>query len=403
MQEDPAQPNILIVDDTPDNLRLLSGILVEQGYIVRPAANGPRALTAARVEPPDLILLDIKMPDMDGYAVCEQLKADERTREIPVIFISALDDIQDKVKGFALGGVDYIIKPFQAEEVLARVQTHLALHTLQIRLEEQNRQLQQEIAQRQQAEEDLQVLNQQLQQTNQELAAANTSKDTFFSIIAHDLRTPFTSLIGLTEVMLEDFDRYEHEKLKGFLRKIHKAAQHTYTLLTNLLTWSRLERGVMEYEPVPVALHTIVRPVIDVLTLNATQKQIVFDNQIDRDVSVYADVQMVNTVIRNLLSNALKFTPSGGKVTISAQARANLIEIAVADTGIGMTPKQISALFRIDTKTSQRGTAGEEGTGLGLILCKELVEKNGGTIRVESTPDHGSTFFFPLPKMPPGS
>ena len=163
MQEQ-TPPSILIVDDIPENLRLLAGILATYNYFVRPATNGLRALMAARTEPPDLVLLDIKMPEMDGYSVCEQLKADERTCNIPIIFISALGDVQDKMKGFALGGVDYITKPFQAEEVLARVQTHLALRALQIRLEDHNRQLRQEILARRQAEEELQRVNQQLQE-----------------------------------------------------------------------------------------------------------------------------------------------------------------------------------------------------------------------------------------------
>ncbi len=216
-----SEINILIVDDTPDNLRILVGLLSEQGYLVRPAASGSQALSAVREKLPDLILLDVKMPEMDGYEVCECLKTDEPTRDIPVIFISALGETRDKLKGFEAGGVDYITKPFQAEEVLARVQTHVALRILQQQLERNNAQLHQEIDRREHVEEELRVLNdhleatnQQLQHANQQLQEANASKDKFFSIIAHDLRSPFTGLIGLTEAIVEDIERYSQDRVK---------------------------------------------------------------------------------------------------------------------------------------------------------------------------------------------
>ena len=394
---DPSTTSILIVDDTPNNLRLLAGILAEHGYIVRPTISGSRALTAIQAELPDLVLLDIKMPDMDGYAVCKQLKADERTHDIPVIFISALDDVQDKVKGFALGGVDYITKPFQAQEVLARVRMHLTLRSLQIRLEDQNSQLQQEISSRRQAEEELQTVNQQLKKTNQELVETNASKDTFFSIIAHDLKAPFTGLIGLTEALVEDIEYYNQDKLTHILQQLHLSAKQTYTLLTNLLTWSRLERGLIDCKPEDVLLANVVDPVVFVLASNAQQKQVTVTNSVETEISVYADFRMIDTVLRNLLSNALKFTEMGGEIGVSAESYDDYVEIAVTDTGIGMSQEKIDILFRIDKKTSTPGTAGEEGTGLGLILCKELVEKNGGTIWVKSAVGKGTTVFFTLP------
>ena len=174
--------NILLVDDTPDNLRLLMGIFGERGYDIRVASSGSLVLKPVKAVSPELILLDVKMPDLDGDTVCERLKSDERTRDIPVIFINALSDVRDKVKGFAVGGVDYIIKPFQAEEVLARVETHLALRHLQ-------KTLQEEIHKRSAAEEGLRELNQQLQETNR-------SKHKSFSIIAHDLRNLFQGSLG---------------------------------------------------------------------------------------------------------------------------------------------------------------------------------------------------------------
>jgi two-component system sensor histidine kinase/response regulator len=383
----PMTANILVVDDKPDNLRLLIEILSKSGYEVRPASDGEFALQSAWSSPPDLILLDIKMPNMNGYAVCEQLKADECTRDIPVIFISALNEVVDKVKGFALGGVDYITKPFQAEEVLARVQTHLTLRDLQ-------KSLQEEITWRKHAEEELRELNHQLQE-------ANASKDKFFSIIAHDLRNPFTSLIGLTEAIIEDFDLYGKDKIKAMISQLHTSSKTVYTLLTNLLEWSRLERGLIKCVPEDISIADIAEQNIYLLRTRIEHKQITPRNLIPKGTRAYADENMVNTIMRNLLSNALKFTESGGTIDVSLPHRnKNVVEIAVSDTGVGINQENMEKLFRIDAKFTTTGTDGEQGTGLGLVLCKELVEKNGGTIRVESEVGKGTMFVFTLPVMP---
>lgn len=396
--------SILVVDDTPQNLQLLTQLLSDSGYEVRAVLDGAFALKSVQTMPPDVILLDIRMPGLDGYHVCEQLKADERTRDIPVIFLSALSDLSDKLKGFQVGGVDFISKPFQAEEVLARIETHLTLRNLRRDVERKNRQLQEEIQLRRQAEEEMRTLNedlraskQQLELTNQQLLEANASKDAFFSIIAHDLRSPFTSLIGLTETMLEDFDRYEQEKLKGFLRQIHKSAQQTYTLLSNLLTWSRLERGYLECQPENFPLKMLVEKNVWLAAPHAEQKQIALHHRILEDLIVFADQPMIDTVLRNLISNAVKFTKIGGEITIFADVHEHAVDVLVSDSGIGMEQAAIDTLFRIDQKSSRPGTAGEQGTGLGLILCKELVEKNHGHLRVASTPDQGSVFTVTLP------
>jgi signal transduction histidine kinase len=334
------------------------------------------------------VLLDIMMPDMDGYQVCDALKADERTREIPIIFISALDAVADKVKGFEKGAVDFVTKPFQAQEVLARVRTHLILRGLQRRLQAKNARLKQEIVQRTRAEA--------------ELREANASKDKFFSIIAHDLRSPFNVLISLTEVLFKDFDQYSPEFLKKNVERVHTSSKQLYSLLTNLLEWSRLERGVLVCEPARLLLSELTDLVIHLLLETAEQKQITIRNRIPQGTYGYADLNMVKTILRNLLSNALKFTENGGSIEVTSQMLADgVVEIAVTDTGVGIAPEKHADLFRIDVKTSRPGTAGEKGTGLGLVLCKDLIEKNGGSIWIESEEGKGSAFRFTLPATLP--
>lgn len=404
----PSTPaRILVVDDFPTNLHLLEGILLEQGYDVRLAPDGAFALQFVQTQPPDLILLDVNMPEMDGYEVCRHIKTDPDTQSIPVLFISALDETEDKLKGFAAGGVDYITKPFQAEEVLARVNTHLTLHTLR-------RNLEQEVARRAKAEEELYALNdqlkianqrleeanQQLQITNQELHNANASKDKFFSIIAHDLRSPFQGLLTLTELLSEQIELHSKDELKKKIDVLHDAAETVYALLTNLLTWSRLERGILDYTPGPIVLEMLFERNKRLLLANAAQKDITLTTRVPKDICAIGDFNMIDTVVRNLLSNAVKFTTSDGSIDLSAHVAGDMVEIMVTDTGMGMHQDVLEKLFRIDVKYSKPGTAGEPGTGLGLILCKELVKKSGGSIRVESEVGKGSTFIFTLPLQP---
>jgi len=377
--------NILVVDDTRENLRLLSDVLTGQGYLVRPVPNGPRAISSAQFSPPDLILLDILMPDMDGYEVCRRLKADECTRDVPVIFISALQETFDKVKAFELGGVDYVTKPFQEAEVLARVKTHLRIRDLQQRLEHQNTllqenntRLQQEIPERKRAET--------------ALREANASKDTFFSIISHDLRSPFSAVLGLSETVIHYIDEYTKEEIRDSMLRIQSSSEAVYSLLENLFAWSRLQRGVLQYRPIVISLHDIVEENLALFNMQADQKQLTLTHSVQEGLKAYADGNMLNTIIRNLVSNALKFTESGGSIEISGQDRGEHVEVAVSDTGAGIPPQDIQKLFRIDAQYANIGTGGERGTGLGLNLCHDLVERNGGKMWVKSSLGKGTTF-----------
>ncbi len=393
-QDTRVEGEILIVDDTRNDLRILSQMLTEQGYTVRTAVSGARALVAARLSPPDLILLDIKLPDMNGYEVCARLREGVQTQEIPVIFISVLDEVLDKVRAFAVGGVDYISKPFQLEEVLARVENHLTLRQLQKRLVKQNTLLQKK-------NEQMGLLIASLEEKNEQLHKLNASKDRFFSIIAHDLRGPFTSLLGFVEVMVSDLDEYSREEIETFVKRIQISARTVFKLLENLLTWSILQRDAVEYYPSQVSLNKIVLKNLGFFTQNARYKEIELTNLVPEDMMVYADHNMVDTIIRNLLSNALKFTGSGGEVQIAARPVGDYVEVSVSDTGVGMSQARQESLFQLNMEV-EVGTAGEKGAGLGLTLCKELVEINHGTFKVESKENEGTTVTFTLPTAPAG-
>jgi len=231
----------------------------------------------------------------------------------------------------------------------------------------------------------------------QELRDLNASKDKFFSIISHDLRSPFTHILGYSEVLSDEVDSLEVEQIKSFAKIIYRATKQLSNLLENLLHWSGVQTGRLERNPQQLDLAKIVTHNITLLQGNATHKNIQLSDNIPDAIAIYADKNTTNSVMQNLISNAIKFTPSGGKVTVTATPQKKHVEIAVSDTGVGMSQQAISKLFRIDTHHSTLGTDEEKGSGLGLILCKEFVEQNNGKIWVESEPGQGTTFRFTLP------
>ncbi len=238
-----------------------------------------------------------------------------------------------------------------------------------------------------------------LRASEQQLRVLNASKNKFFSIIAHDLKNPLMSFLAFAD-LLKDFNNWEEEQIEKYTRQFRDSAENLAALLENLLTWSKIQRGLAEYQPQQIAINHIVAWSIQLLKPHAEQKQITLRNSIQEEIPVSADVNMVDTVIRNLISNALKFTNSGDTVDVSARQAAHNIEVSVSDTGIGIPEKKLPQLFRIEAKTQRTGTAGEKGTGLGLILCKEFVEQHGGGIWVASEVGKGTTFTFSLPKIP---
>jgi signal transduction histidine kinase len=240
-------------------------------------------------------------------------------------------------------------------------------------------------------------LNKKLQSSEMELRELNASKDKFFSIIAHDLRNPFQALIGMTNMLRTGYELFTEEELLEQIGVIESAAENTLQLIENLLQWARAQTGRIQFEPQEFELVVVAGENVYLIDEAAKQKNITVKNDVPDGLVTFADRNMVTTIIRNLITNAVKFTHKGGCITVSAAEKDGLIEVSVEDNGIGMEEDIKNGLFRIDKHQTTKGTENEKGTGLGLILCKEFVEKHGGNIWVESTKGKGSKFFFSLP------
>lgn len=357
---------VLIADDISANIELLGSILSQEGFSIGVAMNGNQAVAAATEDPPDIILMDISMPEMNGYTACRLLKENPLTAKIPVIFITAHADESEIVEGFDSGGVDYITKPFKPRELISRIRTHIELKKAREKIESQN----------------------------VELLQLNATKDKFFSIISHDLRNPIGAFHGITELFLhKNFNLNEKEK-KEYIGMMHSSSLKLVTLLESLLLWANSQTGRVKFDPAKEYIAPVVKIVIDNLQTNVIQKNLIITIDIDKELTACFDVNMLSTVLRNLISNAIKFTPAGGEIKIAAFKQGNYTEFSVSDNGIGLKSDDIAKLFRIEVHYTTEGTGGETGSGLGLILCREFVERHGGKIWAESKPGEGSVFRF---------
>ncbi len=353
---------ILIVDDVPANLKAVAEILSSEDYEIFIANSGKKALERIHHGDFDLFLLDVMMPEMDGLTLCRKLKQKKRTRDIPVIFLTAKADEASIAEGFDAGAVDYVAKPFNRRELIRRVRTHLELG-----------------------------------RTRRELEAANESKNRFFSIISHDLRGVVGDVFRVSEMLDEDFDHFSEEEMRVMIRLIRASSSNMHDLLRNLLQWSKTQLDRMEFLPEEIPVVHLAESVRSLFLESAANKDIEMSIHGDHAVRAFGDVNMVRTVLRNLLSNSIKFTKRSGSVDVSILHEKGRIKVSVKDTGIGMEKSVVEDLFRIDSRKSRRGTENEEGTGLGLILSKEFVERNGGTLSVKSSPGDGTEFVFTLP------
>jgi signal transduction histidine kinase len=368
-----GQPDILVVDDTQANLQLLAGMLKERGYKVRPVPSGKLALQAAKTAPPDLILLDIHMPDLDGYEVCAQLKRDERTRDIPVLFISALNETMDKVLAFGMGGLDYITKPFQFEEVDARVAAHLKLRRLQV---------------------DLATRNQELQQSNAELRRLQELRDNLTQMIVHDLRSPLTGVFGSLELLSTEFDQLTPEA-RRMIELSRGALDETLKMINSLLDVSKIEAGELRPNCRGCDLVLLAREASNLLSGIRGGRTVLIEPETD-SIPASIDPDLISRVLQNLIGNALKFTGPDGEVKIRLGHEDGHIHVSVQDNGPGVAPEYHQRIFE---KFGQvKDAANRVGTGLGLTFCRLAIEAHNGAIGVTSELGKGSTFWFELPE-----
>jgi signal transduction histidine kinase len=376
MPEDSSYPDsgagILVVDDTPANLQVLVGMLKEHGYRVRPVLDGRLALRAAKAEVPDLVLLDINMPDMNGFEVCEQMKADPTLADTPVIFISGNTETVDKVKAFSVGGVDYVTKPFQMAEVQARVATHLELRRKR----------------------------RELQESYEALRRLETLRDSLVHMVVHDLRSPLAAISACLEVIKWDAEEQHRRELAADVETGLHATRTIMRLVNSVLDVSKMEGTSMRLQIAPCDVAAVARESLDELaSLVGTRK--FRGDWPDEPVMALVDRDVVARIMQNLLGNALKFTPPSGEVTMAVEANDDRVRVAVSDTGPGIPREYRERVFEKFGQVEAVSRGQKLSTGLGLTFCRMAVEAHGGRIGVDSETGRGSTFWFVLPRNGP--
>lgn len=359
-----AKEKILIVDDVPDNVEILEQFFKTQGYEILKAFGGKEAIEKAEKETPDLILLDIMMPDLDGFEVCRILKQ-ERThfKSIPILMVTAKDDLESKVKGLSLGADDYITKPFDMQELHARVKSALRLkHALDA------------------------------------LKELNELKNQFLAMASHDIKAPISRIEKTMDQLLEKKEKLSKDQSES-LKNIKRQAQDIFNLISDLLNVTKIEAGKMGLQKKKISVSELLEEVCKMNVMTAQSKQISLDRNIDPKVEITADPDRLLEVFDNLLTNAIKFTPKGKKIKIVLQSQKEGVEVQVSDQGIGIPESELPRIFDRFSKLSPQPTQGESGTGLGLSITKQIIDLHGGKIQVESKPDHGSLFKIFLPKV----
>jgi CheY-like chemotaxis protein len=435
--------SILIVDDNPNNLEVLSETLTRAGFQVAVAIDGESAIEQVQYDRPELILLDVMMPGIDGFETCRRLKKNPATFEIPIIFTTALSDTENKVQGFSLGAVDYVTKPFQQEEVLARVRVHLQLQNLTRTLEEQNHMLKREIIQREKAEASLLELNQDLEQRvkertikltnalgklrqaqvllirkNEELEQrveertsqlkkakeiadrANRAKSEFLANMSHEIRTPLNGILGYAQIL--QLSKTINEKERKGLNVIQQCGSHLLTLINDILDLSKIEAQKMELVPNNFHFLSFLEGIAEIFGIRAEQKKISFIYQFDPELpsGVRIDDKRLRQILINLLGNAIKFTDRGAvtfKVKLIDRLNNNTVKVhfQIEDTGVGISKEQFAKIFRPFEQVGDTNSRAQ-GTGLGLAIAQKILGLMKSRIQLASEPGKGSVFWFDL-------
>ena len=369
MEINPSEYKVLIVDDVISNVLLLKVLLTNEKFKIVTAGNGTQALEQVKKENPDLVLLDVMMPDISGFEVAQQMKADPEMAEIPIIFLTALNSTADIVKGFQVGGNDFISKPFNKEELIIRV-TH------QISLVAAKRII---VAQ------------------TEELRKTIMGRDKLYSVIAHDLRSPMGSIKMVLNMMILNLPVEKiGSEMYELLTMANQTTEDVFSLLDNLLKWTKSQIGNLNVVYQDIDVVEVVDSVIDVFNIVAGLKKITIREEKTEKLPVSADIDMLKTVIRNLLSNAIKFSDENSDV-VKMEEQGDMAVISVKDNGCGIDEEGQKKLLHTDTHFSTFGTNNEEGSGLGLLLCQDFVVKNGGKLWFTSKKGEGSTFYFSVP------
>ena len=379
---------VLIVDDIPSNLNFLSEVLHLEGIGVLLATSGADAIEIARYKHPDLILLDIAMPVMDGYDVCAKLKADPSTRDIPVIYLTARTEPEDILKGFETGAVDYILKPFNATELIARVKTHLelrakteALKTINLHLEEEVRQRTAEITE---ANQNLTVTNRKLENAYEDLSNLDKAKDEFIRHINHELRTPLQGIHGFT-LILEDI--VESPEQKEYLQAINSLVKRLVKLSEISLLFTEIKAKNYKITLKPLSLKHSINQILEVFR-NDRERITVLHSLPDENFFIRADQRLMNTCLELVIDNALKYTPGDGRVIIRTFRDDSLAGVEVLDEGPGFTPKALDSLYELFTADNLRYHS--HGFGVGLATAKVILDTLSAKLDISNLPDKGA-------------
>jgi two-component system sensor histidine kinase/response regulator len=364
-----SEYKILIVDDVVSNVLLLKILLTNEKFQVCTANNGTTCIEQAKKEHPDLILLDVMMPDISGFDTAVILKKDDETKDIPIIFLTALNTPADLVHGFKVGASDFLTKPFNKEELVMRVMQQISLVAAKRIIEQQNA----------------------------ELRATLSNRDKMYSVIAHDLRSPMASIrMVLNLVVASTSPDLVGPELYELLDKANKESEDVHDLLDNLLKWTKSQTGRLNVVIQDLDLNDIIPGVVEIFEMIAQTKRIKLDLQMgETPLVVTADNDMLKTVVRNFLSNAIKFSPEDSSIEIIMTKEGDFAKVSVRDHGVGIAAERLGSIFHKGETTY--GTGGEEGSGLGLQLCQDFARKIGGDCTVESVEGEGSTFSVLIP------